>query len=474
MTKVLMVASEANPFAKTGGLADVVGSLPSALQALGDEVAVVMPRYRAVKLENARRVYDVLPVWLGKRRFDTQLLTVTERGIPFYFVDCPELYDRDGLYGTPEGDFEDNALRFAAFSRAALSVIRHIFRPHVVHCHDWQSALAPVYMRTVLERDPTFMGIRCLLTIHNLGYQGLFLKESLAGMGLDGALFDPARLEFWGRVNLLKGGIVYADYVNTVSRGYAREIQTPEYGFGLDGALRSRSSTLCGILNGVDYADWSPEVDPHIAANYSAENLEGKRECKRDLLREFGLPEWDTDRPLLGIVSRFTSQKGFDLIAEVAEDLAGENLALVALGSGDADYEALFRDLAAAHPGTIAVRFGYDNPLAHKIEAGSDMFLMPSRYEPCGLNQIYSLRYGTPPIVRATGGLDDTIDETTGFKFADYSGQALLGAVRDALSVYRDPERWRELMRCGMRKDYSWKSSAAEYSALYRRLAERG
>jgi len=469
MTKVLMVASEAAPFAKTGGLADVVGSLPAALRSLGDEVAVLIPRYRAVKLEGARRVYDVLPIWLGSRSFDAQLLLM-EGEVPFYFLECPELFDRDGFYGTPDGDFPDNAVRFAAFSRAALSVMRFVFRPQVVHCHDWETALVPVYMRTFLRRDPTFTGIRCLFTIHNLGYQGLFPKEAMTEIGLGPDLFRPDGLEFFGRVNFLKGGLLYSDFLTTVSKGYAREIQTPEYGFGLEGVLRDRSHVLCGILNGVDYSQWSPENDPFIAAPYSAADLTGKRVCKQDLLREFGLPVEHVDRPLIGIVSRFTEQKGFDLIAEVSERIAAEDLYLVALGSGDAEYEDLFARLAAAHPETIAVRFGYDDALAHKIEAGSDMFLMPSKYEPCGLNQIYSLRYGTVPIVRATGGLDDTIDESTGFKFSDYTGLALLRALQDALEAYRQADEWTALMLRGMARDYSWKTSAADYSALYQRL----
>ena len=471
MTKVLMVASEANPFAKTGGLADVIGSLPAELAALGDEVAVVMPRYRTVKVESVSRIYDVLPVWLNNKRYDAQLMTATERGVPFYFVDCPLLFDREGLYGDAAGDFPDNAVRFAAFSRAALSVMRFVFRPQVVHCHDWQSALVPVYMRTLFDRDPTFIGIRCLFTIHNLGYQGLFPKETLADIGLDGSVFDPEHLEFFGRLNYMKGGLVYSDYLSTVSHGYAHEIQTPEYGFGLDGVLRARAERLLGILNGVDYQEWSPETDQFIAAHYSTDDLTGKQVCKRDLLNEFGLPSEAIDRPLIGIVSRFTSQKGFDLIAQAAAQLASEELNLVALGSGDPDYEQLFRDLAAVHPGTIAVKFGYNNPLAHKIEAGSDMFLMPSRYEPCGLNQIFSLRYGTVPIVRATGGLDDTIDSSTGFKFTDYTGQALLGTVHEALAAYANREQWTTMMVRGMQKDYSWKASAGEYSRLYREMA---
>jgi len=304
-----------------------------------------------------------------------------------------------------------------------------------------------------------------------MAYQGIFARAQLVEMGLDPALFHPGGLEFYGDVNLLKGGIISSHAISTVSRAYAAEIQTPEYGCRLDGLLRERAGALFGILNGVDYDEWSPETDGHIAAPYSAADLSGKLACKKDLLREFGLPELAVERPLVGIVSRFASQKGFDLLAEAAGELAAGDAVLLALGSGEARYEDLFRSLAAAHPASIAVRVAFDNPLAHKIEAGSDIFLMPSRYEPCGLNQIYSLRYGTVPVVRATGGLDDTIDESTGFKFKEYAWRAMLDSLRAALRAYRDQDGWRRLMLNGMAKDYSWSSSAKGYSALYARLA---
>jgi starch synthase len=472
MSKILMVASEANPFAKTGGLADVVGALSPTLRAGGDEVAVVMPRYRGVPLENARCVYEDLRLWLGDTScYAARIYSAVEREVPYYFIDCPPLYDREGLYGDASGDYPDNHIRFAVFSHAALAVVRYIYRPQVLHCHDWQSALVPVYMHTRFAADPTFLGLKTLLTIHNLGYQGVFPKEALAEIGLDKSLFHPDFLEFYSKLNLLKGGILFSDALNTVSPTYAREIQTPELGFGLDGVLRARSGVLCGILNGVDYTEWSPEADRYIAANYSAEDLAGKRVCKRDLLGEFGLPQETVDRPLIGMVSRFDSGKGFDLIEEAAGELAGEDCALVALGTGNPKYEEFFQSWAASEPGKIAVRVAFDNSLAHKIEAGSDIFLMPSRYEPCGLNQIYSLRYGTVPVVRATGGLEDTVDDTTGFKFREYSAQAMLAAVRAALAEFRSQEAWTARMRRGMAKDYSWKASAAEYAALYRRLA---
>jgi starch synthase len=477
--KILMVASEATPFAKTGGLADVVGSLPLALQALGHEPAVLLPRYGTIDLKGARRVYDALAIWLGPSRYDAALYQVS-REFPYYFVDCPALFDRAGYYGESGADYPDNHIRFAVLSRAALALCRHVYRPEILHCHDWQAAMVATYLHSAFALDPTFLGIRTLFTIHNLGYQGLFPAEPvpkpgaglavLGDIGLDPTLFHPGGLEFFGRVNLIKGGLIYSDALNTVSPTYAREIQTPEYGFGLDGVLRDRSHVLSGILNGADYSAWNPETDPLIAAHYSAADLSGKAICKQDLIREFGLPAEAAGRPLIGVISRFTSQKGADLIGQTAGGLADEGMYLVVLGEGEPEYEQLFLDMAAAHPGRIAVRVGWSNPLAHKIEAGADLFLMPSRYEPCGLNQIYSLKYGTVPVVRATGGLDDTIEEGTGFKFAEYSPQALLQALRAARDAFADAPRWRAMMLRGMAKDFSWRASAAEYESLYRRL----
>ncbi len=469
--RILMVASEATPFAKTGGLADVVGSLPAALKALGHEVAVLIPRYAGVDLKNARRVYDSLPVWLPPRRFDASIYLI-ERQTPFYFVDCPPLFDRPGLYGEGGVDYPDNHIRFAFLAQAALGFARRIWRPDILHCHDWQAGLVPAYLRTIYGNDPTFMAMHSLFTIHNLGYHGLFPAEALADIGMAGTEeFQPDGLEFFGKVCFLKGGLNYAEALNTVSPTYAREIQTAEFGFGLDGVLRARSSVLSGILNGVDYSEWDPETDGLIAARYSPADLSGKRVCKQDLVNTFGLPGEAMEAPLIGIVSRFTSQKGAELVAEAADGLVHEGYYLAALGAGEPHYEELFRAIAARHPSRIAVRIGYDNSLAHKIEAGADMFLMPSRYEPCGLNQIYSLKYGTVPVVRATGGLDDTIEPGTGFKFWHYSGDALIGALRAAREAFADADGWRSMMLAGMAKDFSWSVSAAEYARLYGRLA---
>ncbi len=473
MIKVLMVASEAAPFAKTGGLADVVGSLPAALRPFDCEVAVLIPRYRRIELSGARRIYDSLPVWLGTTAYETSVYQA-DAGTPFYFLEAPALYDRDGLYGDASGDYPDNAVRFAVLSRAALAVARRIFRPQILHCHDWQTALAPVYLRTIFHYDPTFLGMKTLLTIHNLGYQGLFPSAVLPEIGFDRQIFTIDGLEFFGKLNFLKGGLVFSDALSTVSRKYAAEIQTEEYGFGLDGVLRARCADLYGILNGVDYRDWNPATDPHLAAHYSVDDLSGKELCKKDLIRELGLPAEVLDRPLLGMVSRLASQKGTDLILEIAPQLAEEGFYFVILAAGDAAYETELRAVAKAHPDHIRLEIGYDEALAHKIEAGADIFLMPSRYEPSGLNQMYSLRYGTVPVVRATGGLDDTINEGTGFKFREYSAPALMSAIREASAAFENRAEWEAMMRRGMQKDFSWRASAAEYAALYRKLLDGG
>jgi starch synthase len=468
--KILMVASEATPFAKTGGLADVLGALPAALQARGDQTAVVMPAYGQHQYPNKPGIaYRSLWIAIGPG-YMVDIYQTTERGVTFYFVDCPPLFDRDGIYGSAGADYADNYVRFAVLSMAAVGVARYLFRPQIIHLHDWQAALAAVYIRQHLADDPTFSGVKILFTIHNLGYQGIFGPEAVPSIALDGRLFNSEQLEFHGKLNLLKAGIAFSDAVSTVSKGYAREIQTPEYGFGLDGFLR-KHGPIYGIVNGVDYVEWDPEHDPHIARNFSADDLSGKPECKRALLGELGLPaDGGLSRPLIGIVSRFASQKGFDLFAEVAPRLLKQDLNVAVLGSGDPQYESMFHLLGQRYPGEVAVRIGYDNALSHRIEAGADMFLMPSRYEPCGLSQIYSLRYGTVPVVRATGGLDDTIEEDTGFKFRDYAGEALLETLSSALRAYRDRNLWVAMMRRGMRKDFSWNTAAVEYRALYERL----
>jgi starch synthase len=471
--KILFVSSEGLPYSKTGGLADVVEALPKALVEMGHEVAVLLPQYHGNKI--ASTLVSSLTVSLGETlRFPAIGEGKSVAGVRYFFVSDSAFFDREQLYGDKNGDYPDNPERFAEFSRAAIEFTKRIWLPDVIHCHDWQSALVPVLLRTQHSNDPVVRSLPVVLTVHNLGYQGVFPEAVLSRIGVPHSLFSVDALEFYGSVNFLKGGLLFADYLSTVSRRYAKEIQTPEYGYGLEGVIRGRADRLVGILNGVDYGTWSPESDTFIAQNYSAHNLDGKKACKKSLLDAFRLPAENAERPVIGIVSRFADQKGFDLIAAVAEDLMKENLAIVALGTGAPEYEKLFKNLAEKYPARVGVRIGYDNALAHKIEAGAEMFLMPSRYEPCGLNQIYSLRYGTVPVVRATGGLDDTIQnfdpktqQGTGFKFDAYEGRALLECVRAALATYREPKSWRAVQTNGMAKDFSWKTSAAAYVTLY-------
>lgn len=472
--KVLFVASEGLPFSKTGGLADVVEALPKALVALGHEVSVLLPRYQNTKA--AAVVAPSLTVSLDRTlRFPAIADGGALNRVHYYFVDDQEYFDRPQLYGMNGKDYPDNAERFAEFARAAIEFMKHVWLPDVVHCHDWQSALVPVLLRTQYAKDTAVQGVPVVFTIHNMGYHGLFRREVLEAIGLPDELFQINGLEFFGKVNFLKGGLLFSDYLTTVSRRYAQEIQTAEYGHGLEGVVRTRADRLIGILNGVDYSAWSPENDKFIAAKYSAKDLSGKLACKKDLLEVFGLPLALMNKPVIGIVSRFADQKGFDLIEQAAVDLLREDISLVGLGAGEPKYEKMFRDFSSQYRGRVAVKVAYDNALAHKVEAGADIFLMPSRYEPCGLNQIYSLKYGTVPVVRATGGLDDTIEQFdpetglgTGFKFHPYQPSALLGAIRSALAVYQnEPAAWRKIQANGMSKDFSWQASAVEYARLY-------
>jgi len=475
---IVFAASECVPFSKTGGLADVVGALPKALADQGHSVSVYLPKYKQTKIPNPRTLIPSITIPFDDQyRFCSILDGGKQSGVQFYFIDYPPFFERDGLYGTPAGDYPDNAERFALYSRAVLEGSKILGAPDVFHCHDWQSALVPILLRSSYADDPIFHDVPTVFTIHNMGYQGLFLPDILPLLMLPWDLFTIDKLEFWGRVNFLKGALVFSDFITTVSKKYSQEIQMPEFGFGLDGVLRERSSTVAGILNGVDYNEWSPEKDKFIAQRYSPENLEGKRVCKRDLLQQFGLSAANLDLPVVGIISRFAAQKGFDLIAEITDELARLPLLVTALGSGDKEYEDLFRRFNKQFPEKFAVKIAYDNALAHKIEAGADMFLMPSRYEPSGLNQMYSLKYGTVPIVRATGGLDDTIEpwepttgQGTGFKFVPYSSAALLAAILEALTAFKDKTGWKKLMLNGMRKDFSWNASAKEYVKVYERL----
>jgi len=479
---IAFAASECVPFSKTGGLADVVGALPRALAALGHQVSVYVPRYRQTKLTDPQTVVRSITIPFGdKNRFCSVVTAGSTAGVRFYFVDYPPYFDREALYGSPSGDYPDNAERFALFSRAVLEASKVLGVPHVFHCHDWQSALVPVMLRTLYAEDPAFREVATVFTIHNMGYQGLFPPDTLPLLRLPWELLTISKMEFFGQANFLKGALVFSDFITTVSKKYSQEIQTTEYGFGLDGVLRDRAATVTGILNGVDYDEWSPQTDKFTVAKYSPQDLSGKLRCKQDLLHAFGVANADANSkvPVIGIVSRFAAQKGFDLIAQIMDRLALEEMIVVALGAGDKPYEEMFLRFNQQFPNKIAVKVAYDNAIAHKIEAGADMFLIPSRYEPCGLNQIYSLKYGTVPIVRATGGLDDTIEpwdvrigRGTGFKFSDYTGAALLATIKQALLAYRDSSSWQMLMRNGMSRDFSWGASAREYGKVYERARQ--
>lgn len=471
-----MVASEAAPYAKTGGLADVLSALPHALARLGHTVDVVVPRYRGIRA-GVRIARVAVPDDGGV--VDADLYAVQDESVRTVFVDHPAYYDREHLYGAGSDDYADNAARFAFLARAALVWGGAGERYRVVHAHDWQAGLVPVLLQRAGDAGAgALSGVPAVFTIHNLAYQGLFDPGWLPRLGLGWDLMDVAALEYWKRISFLKGGIVFSRYVTTVSAQYAREIQTPEFGFGFDGILRSRSNDLIGILNGIDYDQWNPARDPYLSVPYDVSRLDGKDAAKRQLLDLVGLPAGDEDRrrPLVGLISRMVDQKGFDLLAELAWELPGLDASFVLLGTGERRYEELWRTLAARHPDRIAVRIGFDEAMAHRIEAGADLFLMPSRFEPCGLNQMYSLRYGTVPVVRATGGLADTVRDVdpatgdgTGFTFTEASAGALLGALGRALEIYRDRTAWRRIQAAGMRQDFSWDASAREYAGLYER-----
>jgi starch synthase len=481
---IVFAASECVPYVKTGGLADVVGAVPHEVVKLGHQATVYLPYYRQVRErapEKKAVIRSLTMPFESYNRFAAILDGGVHDGVQFYFVDCPELFDRESLYSTPTGDYLDNWERFGAFSRAVLEAAKQLSVPDIFHVHDWQTAMIPVYLRTVYYFDPVLRNAGTVLTIHNAGYQGWFPPQTTERLLLSWDIFTMDKVEQYDTFNYLKGGIVYSDAITTVSRKYAEEIQTPELGEGLDGVLRKRASDLHGILNGVDYKEWNPATDHNIAAHYTPENLEGKKECRRDLLHAFGGEHVADETPVLGIVSRFATQKGFDLIEQIAPRLLAGDVFLVALGTGEPYYEGLFRSLQEQYKGKVSVKIAYDSTLAHKVEAGADIFLMPSRYEPCGLNQIYSMKYGTVPVVHATGGLDDTVDEWdsatgtgSGFKFMNQTADDFYAALERALGVFRnEKDDWIKIMRNGMAKSYTWDGPAKQYVEVYRQVASR-
>jgi starch synthase len=482
--RIVFAASECVPYVNTGGLADVLGALPREVAAQGHQVTVYLPFYRQVSVKVKERVVAIRSLTIPFQyynRFATVLNGGVHDGVQFYFIDCPELFDREYVYATPTGDYQDNWERFGLFSRAVLESAKLLGVPDVFHVHDWETALLPVYLGTSYYFDPMLRSAGTLQTVHNAGYQGWFPPVTVERLLLPWEIFRPERAEHYNTLNLLKGGVVYSDIVTTVSGKYAAEIQTAEFGNGLEDTFRRRAADLHGIMNGIDTVKWDPATDGNIAAHFTAENLEGKAKCRRDLLHAFGLEHAKDEAPVLGIVSRFATQKGFDLIAKIADQLAEEEMYLVVLGDGEPYYEGIFRSLQERHPGKIAVRIPYDSAMAHKVEAGADIFLMPSRYEPCGLGQLYALRYGTVPVVRATGGLDEAVSEWngetgegTGFKFHGYEPRDFLAAIRRAVGLFRgDREGWLKLVRNAMAAEHSWAKPAGEYIKLYEEVARR-
>ena len=486
--KILFVSSEVVPFAKTGGLADVAGALPRELARLRHQVRLVLPRYGTID-----GMAHGLKEW-GRLAVPTPggiVSAVVEEGclpgsdVQVFMIGHDPFFSRQGFYGEAGADYPDNLERFSFFCRATMELLLAFAKvsrwtPDVLHAHDWQAALSVVYLKSLYARRPEFKKLGSVLTVHNLGYQGLFPATAFPQTGLGPELFTPKTLEFYSQVNLLKGGLVFADFLTTVSPTYSREIQTPELGFGLDGVLRERQDRLSGVVNGIDTEVWNPRTDPHLPAQYSSSDLAGKRRCKEALQRELSLPVREV--PLLAVISRFTSQKGLDLVAAVLPELMRLDVQVALLGTGDPPLELQFQSFRMRYPDKVGVRIGFDDALAHAIEAGADLFLMPSRYEPCGLSQLYSLRYGTVPIVRKTGGLADTVvaytprtaaeGRATGFAFNEATPEALLTTILLALRVYAGRAEWTGLIEAGMKTDVSWTRSAEAYAALYRRAGE--
>jgi starch synthase len=467
--RILFATSEARPLIKTGGLADVSGALPAALREIGLDCRLLLPGYPAVLagVDAAKPVCSLsgLP---GATVATLLEAAMPDNGVPLYILDAPELFQREGgPYQDVAGhDHPDNALRFAVLSKAAALLASGNsplpWRPQLLHCNDWQTGLAPAYLRLARQRTPSIM------TVHNLAYQGIFPPADLATVELPPESFSLNGVEYYGNLSFLKAGLYYADRLTTVSPTYAEEIRQPALGMGMQGLLTTRGSDLVGILNGIDTSEWNPSSDLYLPCAFSSSAHAGKKRCKLRLQEDLNL-EPGKDTPLFGVIARLANQKGLDLIHTVAEGILHRGGQIALLGTGDKALEAAFRDLGALHPGRVAAVIGYDEGLAHRIEAGSDIFLMPSRFEPCGLNQLYSLRYGTVPIVHATGGLKDTVEDgVTGFVFHEPTAHALWLAIERALHAYADAKRWQRMMRAGMSRDFSWEKSAREYAALYR------
>lgn len=475
--KIALVAAEMAPFAKIGGLADVIGALPAELSAGGAQVSVLMPGYAsALKAMPTEPMGDGLSVTVGDRREHFTLRSgIGPAGVPVFFIMHEGFFGRAGIYGEQGRDYPDNLRRFVFFARAALQVLATLMPPEVVHAHDWHAAAVPLLMRADPALRARFAACACVFTIHNLAFQGLFDLSDFALLNLAPAYFTTEYLEFYGRGNLVKAAVVTADMVTTVSPTYAREVREPGLGFGLEGVLRAKGARFVGILNGADYGEWNPARDPYLACAYSADDMTGKAACAQDLRQRLDLDDVP-GRPLIGMVSRLSSQKGFDLLLQALDGLLAMNVALVILGSGEPEFAQRLEAAAARYRDRLRVRMDYDNPLAHRIQAGCDLYLMPSRFEPCGLTQMYALKYGTIPIVRATGGLADTVAEFdpasrqgNGFRFEPYEAQALLEALARALATFADRHAWDALRHNAMAADFSWSQAARDYLALFER-----
>jgi starch synthase len=473
--KVLIAASEAIPYAKTGGLADVMGSLVKELPALKVDARLMLPLYRGIKGRfDLRDTGHAVRVPVGEKRHASRILSLKDR---VFFLECDEFFDRQELYGTSRGEYDDNAHRFIFFSRAVLEACKATgFVPDVLHCNDWQTGLVPLYAKTLYRKQ--FKRTPTLFTIHNLGYQGIFPASAMPLTGLGMEQFTPDILEFYGQLNFLKAGIIASDTVTTVSMNYAKEILTKQYGFGLDGVLRYKAGGITGVLNGIDYGEWDPARDGLIAGNYGPQDFSGKKKCRDALLKECGFS--DGRAPVLSMVGRLSSQKGFDVLLAALDRILSLGVNMVILGKGEEAIQKRLREAAKRHPGRLSLNIGYSEPFAHRIYSGSDVILMPSRYEPCGLTQMIALKYATVPVARATGGLADTIEDYnhlegtgTGFLFWDYGASAFEECLKRALCVYSDEARWRGLAMRGMEKDFSWRASAKRYAALYRALLRR-
>ncbi|HAW50146.1 TPA: glycogen synthase GlgA [bacterium] len=460
--EIVIVTPEMVPFAKTGGLADVCGALPKELAKLKNKVYTFMPKYKAVQVKTEKELELIV------ENEEVFIEKVESDGVIYYFVACPKYFDRDFLYGTKDGDYPDNDRRFILFNRAVLLAIKEFkIKPDIIHCHDWQAGLISGYIKRVFK-DPFYDGIKTVFTIHNIGYQGLFSKDAMLLAGFSEDEWHYERLEYWGKFSFLKAGLVYSDIITTVSPTYSEEIKTEEFGYGLEGVLRAKSNSLFGIINGIDYTYWQPENDKAIPYNYDEKTLDNKIKNKLYLQKEMGIAE-DENIFLIGMVTRLSDQKGLDITADSIDEIVNLGIQFVVLGTGEDKYHKIFGELAEKYKGKIGVNIKFDDSLARRIYASCDSFLIPSRYEPCGLTQMVALKYGTIPIVRKTGGLADTIrDSENGFVFFDYTKDALVSCIKKAGDCFMDKKIWNHMVKKGMKEDFGWARSAEEYLRIYK------